>query len=121
MDRSDIVKLIKVTYQNDEYGVQKATETERQVYCNVISTNATEVFEGGRNGLNPVYRFTMFRYDYDGEEIVEYEGKRYYVYRAYTSGRSRSWYTRSRGYRTGHDTIELYVEQRGGNYVGEGN
>ena len=117
MDRSDIVTLVKRTYALDDYGVQQPTETKRDVYCNVVSVNSTEYFEGGRNGLNPVFRMTMFKYDYDDEDIVEYKGKRYSVYRAYTSGRSRSWYTRSRGYRTGHDTIELYVEQRGGTYV----
>lgn len=117
MDRSDVVTLIKTTYELDEYGVQRPKETKRNVYCNIISVNSTEFFEGGRNGLNPVYRMTMFKYDYQDEELIEYNGKRYNVYRAYTSGRNRSWYARSRGYRTGHDTIELYVEQRGGTYV----
>ena len=117
MDRSDVVKLIKRTYAMDRYGVEQWTETSRDVYCNIVSVNSSEYFEGGRNGLNPVYRLTMFKYDYEDEELVEINGKRYSVYRAYTSGRSRSWYSRSRGYRTGHDTIELYVEQRGGTYV----
>ena len=41
---------------------------------------------------------TMFAYDYEGEKIVEYQGKRYAVYRTYL-GRD--------------DTLELYVQEEG--------
>jgi hypothetical protein len=77
----------------------RKTETNRQVFCRVDSVTASEFFEGGRNGLNPEYRMTMFRHDYSGEPIVEYNGQRYSVYRTYI-GRD--------------DMIELYVERKGG-------
>ena len=99
MDRSDIINLISVTTARDEYGVMRKTETSKQVFCRVDSVTASEFFEGGRNGLNPEYRMTMFRHDYSGEPIVEYNGQRYSVYRTYI-GRD--------------DTIELYVERKGG-------
>lgn len=63
------------------------------------SVTRNEFFEGGRNGLNPEYQITMFSYDYNGESIVKYNGERYGVYRTY-NGRD--------------DTIELYVERKGG-------
>lgn len=99
MDRSDVVTLISQTYEADDYGVQQASETERVVFCNVSSVSLAEWSEGGRNGLNPSLRFTLFFYDYNGEEICEYKGVRYYVYRTYHGL---------------NDTIELYTERRQG-------
>lgn len=99
MDRSDVISLIAVTTSRDDYGVMRKTETKRDVFCDVSSVTQSEFFEGGRNGLNPEFRFTMFRYDYEDESIVEYLGKRYSVYRTYI-GRN--------------DTIELYAERKGG-------
>lgn len=83
----------------DEDGVWRKTETSRTVFCAVNSVTRDEFFEGGRDGLNPSYQITMFRYDYNGETIIEYEGQRYAVYRTYI-GRD--------------DEIELYVERKGG-------
>jgi hypothetical protein len=99
MDRSDIINLITVTTARDEYGVMRKTETSRQVFCRVDSVTASEFFEGGRNGLNPEYRMTMFRHDYEGEPILEYNGQRYSIYRTYIGK---------------NDSIELYVERKGG-------
>lgn len=99
MDRSNVIKLISSTKSQDDYGVWKETLSERSVFCDVQSVTQTEFFEGGRNGLNPEYKITMFFGDYDGETLVEYEGKTYAVYRTY---------------KRRNDTIELYVERKGG-------
>lgn len=99
MDRSDVINLISVTTARDDYGVMRRTEQSRQVFCRVDSVTQSEFFEGGRNGLNPEFRISMFRHDYNDEPIVEYGGKRYSVYRTY--------YGRD-------DTLELYVERKGG-------
>lgn len=99
MDRSVLITLVKTTYQLDDNGVRQRTETTKNVFANVQSVSANEFFEGGRSGLQPEYRFTMFRFDYSGEPIVIYNGIRYAVYRTYI-GRN--------------DMIELYVERKGG-------
>lgn len=99
MDRSTVITLIKSTYTKDAYGVSKRSETKRQVMAQVNSVTATEFFEGGRNGLNPEYKFTMFLFDYEGERIVEYCGQRYAVYRTYEAR---------------NDNLELYCERQGG-------
>lgn len=99
MDRSNVIKLISSTKSQDDYGIWKETLSERTVYCNVQSVTQSEFFEGGRNGLNPEYRITMFFSDYNGESMVEYEGKIYAVYRTY---------------KRRNDTLELYVERKGG-------
>ena len=99
MDRSDVIDLISETIEPDEFGIERPTEGKRAVFVQTESVTRSEFFDAGRAGLNPEYRFTMFAGDYEGEEIVEYNGKRYAVYRTY---------------RGKDDTLELYVERRGG-------
>lgn len=86
------------TYKN-EFGVSESIQTSRDVFCRVVSVTRTEFFEGGRNGLNPEYQFTVFSGDYDGETLCEYNGNSYGIYRVY---------------RTDDDYIELYAERKGG-------
>jgi len=99
MNRSDVCYLISEDYLQNEYGVMQSVEQRTKVYCSVTSVSATEWFEGGRSGLNPSYRMTVFTYDYHGEEIIEYNGVRYSIYRTYMKD----------------DEIELYVQKRTGN------
>lgn len=94
-----MISLISETKTKNEYGVYQTTTSARDVFCQVNSVSRSEFFEGGRNGLNPEYEFTMFVGDYNGEKIVEYNGETYAVYRTY--------YGRT-------DVLELYVERKGG-------
>lgn len=94
-----VIKLIAISYEKDAYGVLRPTETEREVFAQVHSVTRQEFFDGGRNGLNPSYEFTMFSGDYEGETIIEYDSSRYSVYRTYLAD---------------NDYIELYVERKGG-------
>lgn len=100
MNKSDVAYLITETYTQNDYGVMVKEEDRRKVFVKVTSVNGQEWFEGGRNGLNPQFRFTMFSHDYNDETIIEFNNKQYTVYRTY--------------YRT-VDTIELYTELRKGN------
>ena len=99
MDRSEVITLLSTTKEQNDYGVWVETPTSRDVFCQVDSVTRAEFFDGGRNGLNPEFRMTMFFGDYDGEQMLIYNGKSYSVYRTY-KGRN--------------DTIELYVERKGG-------
>ena len=80
MDRSDVCKLISVTSTKNAYGVLEPTETEREVFCAVRSVSHREKLENGLIGVAKTYQLSMFRFDYDGEEIVEFNGDRYRVY-----------------------------------------
>ena len=100
MNRSDVAYLVVETFTQNEYGVMIPSTTKHKVYVDVASANQQEWFEGGRNGLNPQYRFTMFQFDYTGEKIIEYNNKQYTIYRTY----NRSV-----------DEVELYTELRKGN------
>ena len=99
MDRSSVIYLIDEEFEVDEMGVQTPEESMRKVYANVTSVSGSEWFEGGRNGLNPDLKFRIFKYDYAGEEIIEYNSNRYAVYRTYEAR---------------NDILELYVERKKG-------
>lgn len=100
MRKNDSAYLVTESYAQDDYGVLRKTTVRHQVYVNVSSVTSQEWFEGGRNGLNPQLRFTLFQFDYTGEHIIEYSGKQYTIYRTYARSK---------------DELELYCEFRKGN------
>ena len=99
MDRSTVITLIAQTNTQDSNGIWRTAETSRDVFCQVDSVTRSEFFEGGRNGLNPEFRFTMFFADYQDEEVLIYKDRAYAIYRTYIGK---------------NDTIELYCERKGG-------
>lgn len=99
MDRSRVAYLVAETYTKDDCGVWHKTTSKKKVYVNVNSVGQSEWYEGGRNGLNPEFRMTMFAPNYDGERIIEYENRQYSIYRTYVRD---------------DEKIELYVERRKG-------
>ena len=96
----DILTLITTKNELDDYGVMREQLKEKTVYCQVNSVTRSEFFGGGRNGLNPEFKFTMFAADYCDEAICTFHGKSYAIYRTYRVPDS--------------DTIELYAERQGG-------
>ena len=99
MDRSDVINLMQVHKEQDDYGRWVETYTKKQVFCQVESVSQREFFDAGRNGLNPEYMFVIFFGDYENEPVIEYNGQTYAVYRTYL---------------TKTDKMELYVERKGG-------
>ena len=100
MIRPAEISLVTESYVPNQYGVLVPTKEERRVFANVTSVTGTEWFEGGRNGLNPEFRMLIFAPEYNGENILQYNGEYYTIYRTYET-------------RTG--IMELYVEKRKGN------
>ena len=99
MDRSDVLTLINQSRTQDDFGRWISTNTTRDVFVQVDSITQAEFYDAGRIGLNPEYRFRLFNGDYDGEELCEFHGQRYAIYRTYLRR---------------DDTLELYVERTGG-------
>lgn len=100
MSKSAAAYLVTESFTKDSFGIYGKTMQKRKVYVDVSSVNANEWFEGGRNGLNPEYRFRMFSHDYQGEQIIEYNSVQYTIYRTYLRKK---------------DEIELYCEKKKGN------
>jgi len=99
MDKNTVIDLIKTTYTKDTLGQYTYSESKTTVFAKITSVSQSEWFEGGRNGLNPQFRFTTFAGDYSGEKELDYNSKRYVIYRTY--------YTMG-------DTVELYTEEKKG-------
>lgn len=99
MDRSEVITLLSPVVEKDAYGVPRTTYTETEVFCQVDSVTRAEFFDGGRSGLNPEYKFTVFFGDYEGQPLVRYNGQTYSIYRTFHA-------------RT--DVLELYAERKGG-------
>lgn len=116
MDRSSLIYLVKETYELDEIGQRVQRESARPVYCDVTSVSGQEWFQANQQGMKPMFRIRMFKYDYEGELIVNIGGtleggeltggRRYGVYRTFEGTRRTA---EARG-----DEIELYVEEKAG-------
>lgn len=100
MDRSNVITLIGRSRQQDEYGVWRDNvDTRRDVFCQVNSVSRAEFFSAGQSGLKPEFMFTVFSGDYEGEQLAEFNGVIYSIYRTYHAR---------------NDTTELYVQRREG-------
>lgn len=102
----DTLFLLKTTYTKNKYGVAVPSQEKNEVMCDKKSVSRNEFFSAGRNGLNPQYVFTVFKGDYQGETVCEYNGQTYSIYRTYESD---------------EDCIELYVERKAGTNGEESN
>lgn len=100
MNKSDVAYLVSDSYTQNDYGVYEKQTEKRKIFCNVTSVNSQEWFEGGRNGLNPQYRFIIYSFEYLGESVIEYRGNLYTIYRTYIRSQ---------------DELELYAEKKQGN------
>ena len=94
-----VCTLISKEMTTDEVGFPIATETESETFCKVDSITRAEFFNAGKAGLTPEYKITVNAVEYNGQPEVEYEGKRYTIYRTYL---------------TDEDMMELYAEYRSG-------
>lgn len=71
------------------------------VFAEVDPVGRDEYETAGQQGMKAEYKFTVWAAEYDGQEEVEYNGRRLSIYRTY-------------GARS-DDKIELYAAERAGN------
>ena len=99
--RNDLLTLIRVTCDNDEYGVPIQRDVDKaEVFCRVKSVGRQEFYAVGQGGTKPALKFIVCADEYDGQQIVEYNGDRYAIYRTYQTG----------------ETVELYTEVKIGTH-----
>ena len=100
------IDLITVVTEKDNLNqIVEKTRTTATVFSEISSVSQTEFFSGGRLGLQPSLKVTLYDFEYNNEPIVkvyfsEEKVKLYSVYRTYCVN--------------GTDKIELYLEERGG-------
>ena len=92
----DVITLVALNITKDSLGIEVSTEALREVFAEVSSITQTEFYAARDAQIKPEYRFRVFFGDYNGEEILEYQDKRYGIYRTFRSG----------------DYMELYAERK---------
>ena len=97
--KDDLCFLISKTITTDELLQEIEVETERQVFCDRLSTGHREFNETMRNGLKAEMTIVMDHDEYDGEDKLKYQDKMYSIYRTFVRG---------------DGDIELYCEVRVG-------
>ena len=99
MNLAEKISLVSIEYSQDDLGEWTETWTKRELFARVESISMSEFYQAGMQGLDPDYKLTVWMQEYGGEELVEYNGKIYAVYRTYRRDDGR---------------IELYVSEKKG-------
>lgn len=92
--------LISETIQEDEIGNRIPIETRKTILCDKKSAGRNEYYQAAAAGLKPELVLIVHAYEYNGEQLVEFEGKRYSVIRIYELN---------------DEEIELVCERKAGN------
>lgn len=99
--RNDVITLIGEKFSQDNLGIwQEPEETGRDVFAEVRSASRAEFFKAAQIGNRCSYVFLVFSLDYEGESIVQWNGRRYSIYRTFQN--------------IAEDVVELYAEERAG-------
>ena len=68
---------------NDNGFPNEKAEEKRVVFCNVKTPGYNEYFKSQQTGKVVEKKCDVHKADYEGEDTVELEGKRYYVLKTY--------------------------------------
>lgn len=75
--------LISETVDYDELGNPIISENKTSLLCDLQSIGRTEFYDAAAQGLKPEVIFVIHAFEYNGEQIIEYDSKRYKVMRTY--------------------------------------
>lgn len=100
-DKNNRCFLISYVSKQDESGFEadKPKEIRRKVWCKVESASGREFARMGQNNIRPQRRVTLWAYEYDEQDTLELDGKKYGVYRTFQPN---------------PEEIELYLERKAG-------
>lgn len=82
MDTIDLVTVTPGGIDDDGFPVND-TESKVTVFCNVEGTRRTEYYQAMSVGINVVETVQVHFFEYSGEKLVDFNGKRYRVARTY--------------------------------------
>lgn len=84
---NEILNLIQTAETADEYGDRVVEETSRRVFAKLGSIGQKEFYQAQAVGLQPELKFVLADYlDYNGEQLVDYNGQRYRILRTFRKG-----------------------------------
>lgn len=76
--------LIGQSYEEDDIGNRVPVEIETTVLCALKSVGRNEFYNAAIAGLRPELVFVIHGYEYNGEQIVKFNGARYRVIRTHS-------------------------------------
>lgn len=81
---NEVINLMDVTTTTNPAGDVVETITKKEVFAKVKSVGMKETYEALGVGLKPELVFVLADYyDYDDQEFIEYDDKRYIIMRTY--------------------------------------
>lgn len=96
----DVCTLIQKNYQRNQIGVLDAVDISGYpCFCSRLNITSNEFYKAGQLGLKPKMLLLVHADEYDGQNLVEYDGECYSIYKTFQ---------RTDGY------MELYCEVRTG-------
>lgn len=94
---TEIIELGQEVEVEVDYELVELVEY-RPVFANKLSIKQTEHYDANKLGLRPEIGFAIRVEEYDGESIVKWNEKMYYLIRTYDEQKN--------------ETVELYLSQR---------
>lgn len=82
----DVIKLISVTYTENEIGDSVETPVEREVLADKQSIRQNEFYQAAATGLKPEIMFEVRTVEYQDEQKLSYNDKKYNIIRTYDKG-----------------------------------
>ena len=87
MTLCDTISLVNVVKTTDADGYDTTTETLTTVMCDSGNgVTRSEFYEAMKAGIRLTAACEMWACDYDGQKVIEHNGKRYNVERAFPLG-----------------------------------
>ncbi len=83
---NDIIKLIATTSGKNSIGDAIKIPSEREVFANKKSIRQNEFYQATATGLRPEIMFEIRAIEYQGEQSLEHDTKKYNIIRTYKKG-----------------------------------
>lgn len=99
MNLAEKIKLISIEYEQDDLGEWTETRSETEVFARIESVSMSEFYQAGMQGFKPEFKMTVWLNEYANQDLLEYSGKVYDVYRTYRrdDGRLEMYVTEKKG------------------------
>ncbi len=94
-NKERVISLVATLPTYDEIGQLVPYETKTDVIAEMRSVSMTEWTNASQLGLQAEYEAIIWADEYNQQEFVDINGRRYHVYRTYENG----------------DRVELYLER----------
>lgn len=79
----DVLDLVSIAYTINDIGNSAEVETKKTVFCDKQSIRQSEFYQAQASGLKPELMFVVRTIDYNNEQCLEYNSKKYNIIRTY--------------------------------------